>query len=86
MASRKVLCASNGTPMAVMLLEASSSRMIATPGGLGISMLSMGFGTFALYSFGLTCQLPASMPADLSPRVGCATGLSPIQAAAAVGA
>jgi hypothetical protein len=26
-------------------------------------MLYMGFGGFALYSFGLTCQLPASMPA-----------------------
>lgn len=62
-ASRKVLRASDGTAMAVMLLEASSSRMIATLGGLGILMLYMGFGTFALYSFGLTCQLPASMPA-----------------------
>jgi hypothetical protein len=45
------------------LLEASSSRMIATLGGLAILMLYMGFGIFALYSFGLTCQLPPSMSA-----------------------
>jgi GH24 family phage-related lysozyme (muramidase) len=49
--------------VALTLLEASSSRMIATLGGLAILMLYMGFGIFALYSFGLTCQLPASMPA-----------------------
>ncbi|MBM5818423.1 MAG: hypothetical protein FJ083_18225, partial [Cyanobacteria bacterium K_Offshore_surface_m2_239] len=62
-ASRKVLRDASGRAMAVTMLEASSSRMIATLGGLGILMLYMGFGTFALYSFGLTCQLPASMTA-----------------------
>lgn len=62
-AARKELRAPDGTPMAVTLLEASSSRMIATLGGLSILMLYMGFGTFALYSFGLTCQLPSSMGA-----------------------
>ena len=59
----KVLKRADGTPMAITMLEASSSRMIATLGGLAILMLYMGFGIFALYSFGLTCQLPASMPA-----------------------
>ncbi|MFM7465181.1 MAG: hypothetical protein ACKO28_06880, partial [Cyanobium sp.] len=62
-ASSKVMRDADGTPVALTLLEASSSRMIATLGGLGILMLYMGFGTFALYSFGLTCQLPASMTA-----------------------
>ncbi len=62
-ASRKTLRGPDGSPMAMTLLEASSSRMIATLGGLAILMLYMGFGIFALYSFGLTCQLPASMPA-----------------------
>ena len=62
-ASSKVMRDADGTPVALTLLEASSSRMIATLGGLAILMLYMGFGTFALYSFGLTCQLPASMPA-----------------------
>jgi len=61
--SSKVLRGADGTPMAMTLLEASSSRMIATVGGLGILMLYMGFGAFALFSFGLTCQLPASMSA-----------------------
>lgn len=61
--ARKVIRRADGTPVALTLLEASSSRMIATLGGLAILMLYMGFGTFALYSFGLTCQLPASMPA-----------------------
>ncbi|MFM7514022.1 MAG: glycoside hydrolase family protein [Cyanobium sp.] len=62
-ASSKVMQDTDGTPVALTLLEASSSRMIATLGSLAILMLYMGFGTFALYSFGLTCQLPASMPA-----------------------
>ncbi|MEB3324393.1 MAG: C39 family peptidase [Cyanobacteriota bacterium] len=62
-ASSHVIRGADGTPMAMTLLEASSSRMIATLGGLGILMLYMGFGGFALYSFGLTCQLPDSMPA-----------------------
>lgn len=61
--SSKVMRGADGTPVALTLLEASSSRMIATLGSLAILMLYMGFGTFALYSFGLTCQLPASMPA-----------------------
>lgn len=59
----KVLRGADGSPLAMTLLEASSSRMIATLGGLAILMLYMGFGIFGLYSFGLTCQLPASMPA-----------------------
>jgi len=62
-ASSKVIRGADGTPMAMTMLEASSSRMIATIGGVAILMLYMGFGSFALYSFGLTCQLPASMPA-----------------------
>jgi len=61
--SSRVLRGPDGTPMGVTLMEASSSRMIATLGGLAILMLFMGFGTFALFSFGLTCQLPAAMPA-----------------------
>lgn len=61
--SRNVMRGADGNPVALTLLEASSSRMIATLGSLAILMLYMGFGTFALYSFGLTCQLPASMPA-----------------------
>lgn len=62
-ASSKVIRGADGTPVAMTMLEASSSRMIATLGGVAILMLYMGFGSFALYSFGLTCQLPASMPA-----------------------
>jgi GH24 family phage-related lysozyme (muramidase) len=62
-ASGQVIRGADGTPMAMTLLEASSSRMIATLGALGMLMLYIGFGTFALYSFGLTCQLPGSMPA-----------------------
>ncbi|MBM5817839.1 MAG: hypothetical protein FJ083_15035, partial [Cyanobacteria bacterium K_Offshore_surface_m2_239] len=41
-ASRKVLRDASGRAMAVTMLEASSSRMIATLGGLGILMLYMG--------------------------------------------
>jgi hypothetical protein len=62
-ASKKILRRPDGSPMAMTLLEASSSRMIATLGGLAILMLYMGFGIFSLYSFGLTCQMPATMPA-----------------------
>ena len=65
-ASRKILRGSDGSPIAMTLLEASSSRMIATLGGLAILMLYMGYGIFALYSFGLTCQMPTTMPAVTS--------------------
>ena len=62
-AASQAIRAADGTPIAMTLLEASSSRLIATLGGIGILMLYMGFGIFALYSFGLTCQLPGSMSA-----------------------
>jgi len=62
-AAKNTLRGPDGAPMPMTLLEASSSRMIATLGGLAILMLYMGFGIFALYSFGLTCQLPPSMAA-----------------------
>jgi len=65
-ATRKILRGSDGSPIAMTLLEASSSRMLATLGGLAILMLYMGYGIFALYSFGLTCQMPATMPAVTS--------------------
>ncbi|MFM7235961.1 MAG: glycoside hydrolase family protein [Cyanobium sp.] len=62
-AAGKTIRSADGTPIGMTLLEASSSRMLAILGGFAILMLYMGFGLFALYSFGLTCQLPASMPA-----------------------
>jgi hypothetical protein len=53
----------DGTPIAMTLLEASSSRMIATLGGLAILMLYMGFGIFALH---LGClHVPALRPEPL---------------------
>ena len=49
-----------GPPTAVTLMEASTSRLIALAGMVAILLIYVGFGIFSLYSFGLTCQMPAS--------------------------
>ena len=49
-----------GAPVGLTILEASSSRLIALVGMVVILLMYLGFGVFALYSFGLTCQMPAS--------------------------
>jgi len=49
-----------GPPTAVTLMEASTSRLIALAGMVAILLIYVGFGIFALYTFGLTCQMPAS--------------------------
>jgi len=41
----------------------STSRVIAFLGMIIILLLYLGFGLFTLYSYGMTCQLPASMGA-----------------------
>lgn len=52
--------APNGPPTSVILMEASSSRLIALAGMVSILLIYVGFGVFSLYTFGLTCQMPAS--------------------------
>lgn len=49
-----------GGPQPMILMEASSSRLIALAGTVAILMIYIGFGTFSLYTYGLTCQMPAS--------------------------
>jgi len=49
-----------GKPKAVTLMEASSSRLIALAGMVAILLIYVGFGVFSLYTYGLTCQMPAS--------------------------
>jgi hypothetical protein len=41
-------------------MEASSSRLIALVGMVAILFIYVGFGIFSLYTYGLTCQMPAS--------------------------
>ncbi|MFM2157842.1 MAG: Synechococcus phage, partial [Cyanobacteriota bacterium] len=43
--------------------DASSSRLIAMAGMLVILLLYLGFGVFCLYSFGMTCTMPAESDA-----------------------
>lgn len=50
----------SGPPRPVTLMEASTSRLIALAGTVAILMIYVGFGIFSLYTFGLTCQMPAS--------------------------
>lgn len=50
-----------GKPVTVR--DASSSRLIAMAGMLVILLLYLGFGVFCLYSFGLTCAMPAQSDA-----------------------
>jgi GH24 family phage-related lysozyme (muramidase) len=52
--------APHGPPTSVILMEASSSRLIALAGMVAILLIYLGFGVFSLYTFGLTCQMPAS--------------------------
>lgn len=51
---------------ALTVLEASSSRLIAMMGMVVILLTYLGFGIFSLYTFGLTCQMPASTAAVTS--------------------
>jgi GH24 family phage-related lysozyme (muramidase) len=48
------------TPTLLKVLEPSSSRLIALVGMVVILLMYVGFGLFALYTFGLTCQMPSS--------------------------
>jgi hypothetical protein len=48
-------------PILVPQLRASTSRVIALIGMVAIVFLYLGFGTFALFSFGSTGRLPESM-------------------------
>jgi GH24 family phage-related lysozyme (muramidase) len=41
-------------------MEASTSRLIALAGSVAILLIYVGFGVFSLYTYGLTCQMPAS--------------------------
>ena len=49
-----------GPVVSLTLMEASSSRLIALAGMVAILLIYVGFGIFSLYTFGLTCQMPAS--------------------------
>jgi hypothetical protein len=53
-----------GTPIgpvvSLTVMEASSSRLIALVGMVAILFIYVGFGIFSLYTYGLTCQMPAS--------------------------
>jgi hypothetical protein len=49
----------NGTqPMVISELRASSSRVIALLGAVAIVFLFVGFGTFVLYRYGMSGQMP----------------------------
>jgi GH24 family phage-related lysozyme (muramidase) len=50
----------DGPPTSVILMEASSSRLIALAGMVAILLIYIGFAIFSLYTYGLTCQMPAS--------------------------
>lgn len=49
-----------GAPETVMVLEPSTSRLIALVGMVVILMMYLGFGIFILFSFGFTCAMPAA--------------------------
>ncbi|MFN9618488.1 MAG: glycoside hydrolase family protein [Synechococcaceae cyanobacterium] len=52
--------AGNQNPSLLRVLEPSSSRLIALVGMVVILLMYVGFGLFALYTFGLTCRMPSS--------------------------
>ncbi|MGA1841054.1 MAG: hypothetical protein ACMUIU_10555 [bacterium] len=49
------------TPVMVTELRASSSRLVAFMGMIVILLMFIGFGMFALYSFAVTGNMPASI-------------------------
>ena len=50
---------SSGKPMLISELRASSSRLVALMGMLVILFMFLGFGTFALYRFAISGNMPA---------------------------
>ncbi len=52
--------APKGPVVSLTVMEASSSRLIALAGMVAILFIYVGFGIFSLYTYGLTCQMPAS--------------------------
>ena len=50
-----------GNPLMVTEMRASSSRVIALMGMLVILLMFIGFGAFALFTFGKTCTFPSSL-------------------------
>jgi GH24 family phage-related lysozyme (muramidase) len=55
--------APKGPAISLTVMEASSSRLIALAGMVVILFIYVGFGIFSLYTYGLTCQMPASAAA-----------------------
>ena len=51
----------DGKPVMVTVMRPSSSRVIALMGLVVILLMFVGFGAFALYAFGRTGEMPASM-------------------------
>ena len=52
--------APKGPVVSLTVMEPSSSRLIALVGMVAILFIYVGFGIFSLYTYGLTCQMPAS--------------------------
>jgi GH24 family phage-related lysozyme (muramidase) len=52
--------APKGPAISLTVMEASSSRLIALAGMVAILFIYVGFGIFSLYTYGITCQMPAS--------------------------
>ena len=52
--------APKGPAISLTVMEASSSRLIALAGMVAILFIYVGFGIFSLYTYGVTCQMPAS--------------------------
>jgi hypothetical protein len=64
-------------PVLVTEMRASSSRLIALMGMMGILLMFLGFGTFALYSFALTGRMPADINKAISFLVAGLTLFAP---------
>lgn len=58
---KKPMLDSNGKPLFVVEMRASTSRVIALMGMIVILLMYLGFGTFALFSFGKTGVMPKSV-------------------------
>lgn len=66
-----------GEPVMVTVMASSSSRLIALMGLVGLLLMFIGFGVFALYYFAMTQQMPAGVDGVVKFLVGGLTLFAP---------
>lgn len=75
--TKKPMLDASGKPLTVIEMRASTSRVIALMGMTVILIMYLGFGTFALFSFGKTGTMPQSIDNVVTFLISGATLFAP---------